>query len=275
MALVTESLSRECAASPAVRLFGPDRAEIVDLCSWYSHAKPEKGLAQWKDGYSAKEQANAWLRPGSPAMPEEIRSVITGFVDGDVDECYGRPEHTTKLDNYSRARQHDLLGCVRRNGATVLVVGVEAKACESFDGIVADRATATAPSKQRARCNLLSRALFGRKVLDEETGAILDENLSRHGYQLWTAAVGTVIEAQKRGMAEALVLVHQFVPHDIGAAGATGDKRDWGSALRVNAEVFAAFASELQAAGSRSHQTEFVQAGTTLHVVKVESTIAD
>lgn len=101
-------------------------------------------------------------RPGSPAMPDELHSVITGLVDGEVDEVYGRPEHTTKLDNYSRARQHDLFGCPRRDGATVLVVGIEAKACEGFDGIVADRATAAAPSNKRARCNLLSRALFGR-----------------------------------------------------------------------------------------------------------------
>ena len=260
---------------PAVRLFGPDGVEIEDLDPWFLHAPPEKGLAQWKDGYSAKEQAKAWLRPGSPAIPDELWSEISGFLDGEVDEFYGRPEHTTRLDNYSRARQHDLFGCARRDGATLLVVGVEAKACEGFDGLVVDRATAAAPSNKRARCNLLSRALFGRDVLDEQTGAILDENLSRHGYQLWTAAVGTVIEAQKRAMAEALLVVHQFVPHDISAVGVAGDKRDWATALTANAEAFDAFATELHASGSKSHDTEFVQGGTTLHVVKVQSVIAE
>lgn len=259
---------------PAVRLFGPDGVEIVNLDSWFLHAPPEKGLAQWKDGYSAKEQAKAWLRPGSPAMPEELWSAICGFVDGEVDEFDGRPEHTTRLDNYSRGRQHDLLGCARRSGAPVLVVGIEAKACEGFDGLVAGRATAAAPSNKRARCNLLSRALFGVEVLDEETGAILDERLSRHGYQLWTAAVGTVIEAQKRAMAEALLVVHQFVPDNIPAAGLAGDERDWATALTTNAEAFDAFATDLQASGSKSHSTEFVQEGTTLHVAKVESAIA-
>lgn len=258
---------------PVVRLFGPDRVEILDLDSWFAHAPPEKGLAQWKDGYSAKEQAKAWLRPGSPALPDELRSAIVGLVDGEVDELHGRPEHTTKLDNYSRARQHDLFGCARRDGATVLVVGIEAKACESFDGIVADRAAASAPSKKRARCNLLSRALFGREVLDEQSGAILDESLSRHGYQLWTAAVGTVIEAQERGVGDAVLLVHQFVPRDVGVAGLAGDKRDWSSALAANAEAFDSFANELRAAGSKSHETEFLQSGTTLHVLKVESII--
>ncbi len=259
---------------PAVRLFGADDVEIDDLDSWFLHAPPEKGLAQWKDAYSAKEQAKAWLRPCSPAMPDELWSAIRSFIEGEVEEFYGRPEHTTRLDDYSRPRQHDLFGCMRRDGETVLVVGIEAKACEGFDGLVADRATAAAPSNKRARCNLLSRALFGRQVLDKETGAILDESLSRHGYQLWTAAVGTVIEAQKRAMAEALLVVHQFVPDDIPAARLGGDERDWTTALTTNAEAFDAFATELQASGSKSHKTEFVQDGTALHVVKVDSTIA-
>src|SRR3954454_14499625 len=108
------------------RLFGPNGEEIVDLDSWFQHAPPEKGLAQWKDGYSAKEQAKAWLRRGSPAMPDELWLGVSGFLDGEVDGFYGRPEHTTRLDKYSRARQHDLFGCARRDGATAFVVGIEA-----------------------------------------------------------------------------------------------------------------------------------------------------
>ena len=57
---------------PAARVFGPDREEIHDLDSWFTHAPPEKGLAQWRDRYSAKEQAKAWLRGGSPAVPQEL-----------------------------------------------------------------------------------------------------------------------------------------------------------------------------------------------------------
>jgi hypothetical protein len=131
---------------PSARLFGTDREEIVDLDSWFAHAPPEKGAAQWKDGYSAKEQARAWLRSGRPMVPEELWSAIAELA-GDVDEIYGRPEHPTRLDNYPRARHHDLFACPRRNGATLIVLGVEAKACESFDWTVSDRATAAAPSK--------------------------------------------------------------------------------------------------------------------------------
>jgi hypothetical protein len=214
----------------SARLFGTDGEEIFDLASWFEHAPPERGLAQSRDGYSAKEQAKAWLRSGRPAAPEEFWSGIRALA-GDVDHLYARPEHTTRLDRYARARQHDLFACARRDGATSLVIGVEAKACEDFDGTVADRASAPKPSNKRARCNLLARALFGCDVIEEGTGEIMDERLGNHGYQLWTAAVGTIIEAQARGVPDALLVVHQFQPQDLGTATQTGDKRDWRSLL--------------------------------------------
>jgi hypothetical protein len=252
------------------RLFGPDGEEIVDLDSWFEHAPPEKGLAQWKDGFSAKEQAKAWLRSGRPQMPHELWSALSVLVT-DADEVYGRPEHTTRLDKFSRARQHDLFACLRRDGVMTTAVGIEAKACEGFDGTVRDRAGAAAPSKKRARCNLLARALFGREVLDEDSGDVLDADLSAHGYQLWTAAVGTIIEAQKRDLPRALFIVHQFRPRDLDAAAGTGDTRDWATALSQNADAFAVFGKALEASGATSLETEFVEPGTSLAVLKVES----
>jgi hypothetical protein len=128
------------------RLFGPDGDEIVGLDSWFEHAPPEKGLAQWKDGFSAKEQAKAWLRSGRPQIPHELWAAVSVLVP-DADEVYGRPEHTTRLDKFSRAGQHDLFACLRRDGVMTTAVEIEAKACEGFDGTVADRAAAAAPSK--------------------------------------------------------------------------------------------------------------------------------
>jgi hypothetical protein len=257
--------------SPTTRLFGSDREEIVDLDTWHIHAPPGKGDVRWRDGYSAKEQAKAWTRSGGVEVPDELWSALRPLVDGDADELYGRPEHQTRLDKFSRARQHDMFACVRYNGETKLAVGIEAKACEDFDGVVADRALAAPPSKKRARCNLLSRALFGRPVINEETGELLDESLGRHGYQLWTAAVGTVIEAQRRGVDRVAVVVHQFRPRDPDAAEAAGDKRDWAKARARNADAATAFVAELQAAGSRTHATDFVAPGTAIRVTTVES----
>jgi hypothetical protein len=254
------------------RLFGPDGEEIVDLDSWFLHAPPEKGLAQWKDGFSAKEQAKAWLRSGRPEMPHELWSALSALVP-DADEVYGRPEHRTRLDVFSRPRQHDLFACLRRAGVMTTAIGVEAKACEDFDGRVGDRAASAAASKKRARCNLLARALFGREVFHEDSGEALDAELSAHGYQLWTAAVGTIIEAQKRDLTRAVLVVHQFRPRDLDAAVGSGDRRDWATALSENADAFDAFAKALDASGSTSHETEFVEAGTTLDLLKVESHI--
>lgn len=259
---------------PNVRLFGTDGEEIHDLPSWLDHAPPEKGEAQWKDGYSAKEHAKAWLRPGHPAVPEEFWNALAPFVEG-VDELFARPEHKTRLDGFGRERQHDLFACARQRGATKVVIGVEAKACENFGGIVADRAAHGPPSNRRARSNLLSQALFGREVMDEATGEILDPELATHGYQLWTAAVGTLIEAQEREVDAVVMVVHQFVPRDFDEAKSAGDRRDWRTKLAANQASLEKFLSALADAGGRSHATDFVRAGTELTVIKVESPIGD
>lgn len=253
------------------RLFGPDREEIIDLDSWLVHAPPEKGEAQWRDGYSAKEQAKSWLKSGKPAMPDEVVAALADYVE--ADEVNGRPEHRTKLDRFGHDRQHDLFACLRQGGETGLVAGIEAKACEPFGGLVSERASAEAPSNRRARCNLLSQALFGKPVFDEKIGTILDEDLASHGYQLWTAAVGTIIEAQARNVSECCLVVHQFRPADLEAAKDADDKRDWTAALDSNGAAFATFAAAIESAGSVSYGTPFVTPGTKLHVVKAESSI--
>jgi hypothetical protein len=102
-------------------------------------------------------------------------------------------------------------------------------------------------ARKRARCNLLARALFGREV-HEDSAELLDADLSAHGYQLWTAAVGTIIETQKRNLPGAVFVVHQFLPRDLDAAAGTGDRRDWATALNENADMFAAFAKALMRA---------------------------
>jgi hypothetical protein len=255
---------------PTVRLFGVDRVEIDSEDSWLLHAPPEKGEDQWKDGYSAKEQAKAWLRPGRPEVPDEWWAAIADLA-GEVDEIHGRPEHQTALDRFARKRQHDLFACLRRSGEMTAAVGVEAKACEDFDGLVGDRATAEAPSNKRARCNLLAGAVFGRPVFDEDTGAILDAKLAGHGYQLWTAAVGTLIEAQARDLADAILLVHQFRPRDLAEAARAGDRRNWTSRLEQTEAKLVAFTEDVVKAGGFSHETEFVKPGTRLHITRVET----
>jgi hypothetical protein len=56
---------------PTARLFGVDGTDIDELDPWLLHAGPEKGLAQWRDGYSAKEQAKGWLQSAKPSPSDE------------------------------------------------------------------------------------------------------------------------------------------------------------------------------------------------------------
>jgi hypothetical protein len=259
--------------TPSVSIVGVDGVDIRTLDAWLDHAGPEKGLAQWRDGYSAKEQAKVWLATGGPAVPAEWWDAIGPFA-GDADAVIAWPEHETRLDRFARARQHDLLAELRRDGEVVAVVGVEAKACEPFDGLVGDRGPVAPPSKQRPRCNLLARALFGRPVFDEEDGTVLDEGLAGHGYQLWTAAVGSILEAQARGLSEAVLVIHQFRPADPAVGYGEDDTRDWPSSLAENQAAVERFVRALESAGGRTFKTPFVSAGTRLTVRKVETMIA-
>lgn len=260
------------APAPPARLFGPDRHEITDLASWFEHAPPEKGEAQFKDGSSAKESAKAWLRTGEPRLPAEVWAVVEPVV-GAVDAVNARPEHRTDLDGLGRARRHDVFACLRQGEQTVAVVGIEATAAGDFGGRVRDRAAAAPPSRKRERCNLLARALFGRDVFDESTGQVLDEALGEHGHQLWTAAVGTLIEAQQRSVDDAILLVHQFRPSDPAAGLGDGDARNWPKALAATRAAFDAFRLALEDAGGRSFETPHVRAGTRLHVLRAEALI--
>lgn len=250
-----------------------DGREITDEQSWFEIAPPEKGNAQWRYGYSAKEQARSWLRGGRVACPDEILGPLEHLAAEPIEDLVGTPEAKTKLDNFGRARQHDLLLRANGGGRRLLVVGIEAKACEGFDGLVADRASAEPPSNKRARCNLMAQALFGRPVFDVDTGQILDSDLASHGYQLWTAAVGTLIEASDHPDATAVVMIQQFVPENPSTGWDDGDNRNWPEALQRNSEQFDRFARDLKDAGGVSHPTEWVEGGLRLELVKVESPI--
>lgn len=262
---------------PQVVISGRDSETIGCLDGWYAHARPAGGWRQWVDGHSAKEQANAWLRDGSPAVPAEILAALEEVGVADVLSVTAYPEHETPLDRFGRGgrgnRNHDVLMIARRRSGATVVVGIEAKACEDFDGVVATRIAAAPPSNQPHRANLLARALFGRDVCDLDTGSVLSPDLAAAGYQLWTAAVGTLIEAAKHDVALAIVIVHQFAP-DPASAVRPGDRRNWRGALADNNAALTTFAAAVEAAGGVSRSTEFVRAGIQIRIAKALAPLA-
>lgn len=266
------------AAKPEVVVIGHDKQPIHCLDDWFPHAPPAGGCDQWVDGYSAKEQAKAWMRHGSPAVPAEILVALRDVGVDDLESVTAYPEHETPLDNFGRGgkgnRNHDVLAVAKRTSGETVVIGIEAKACEQFDGIVATRAMAPAPSKKPHRANLLSRALFGRDVCDIDTRTVVDADHAAHGYQLWTAAVGTLIEAARHEATLAVLLVHQFAP-DPSAGPVPGDRRRWAAALTSNEKAFSSFVAALTATGEATSQpTEFVREGIVLRVGKALAPLA-
>lgn len=264
---------------PDVSVVGRGRQPILTLDDWFAHAPPAGGCKQWVDGYSAKEQAKAWTRTKSPAVPVEILAALRDADIDDLQSLTAYPEHETPLDRLARGgkgnRNHDLLAIVTRANGDTVAIGIEAKACEGFDGLVGARARVPAPSRQPQRANLLSRALFGRDVCDVSTRAVLDPDLAAHGYQLWTAAVGTLIEAAEHSAAIAVLIVHQFVPQPPDGR-PVGDRRNWEAALANNDKALASFIGALTGGGgpALSHRTEFVPAGIELRVRKAVAPLA-
>ncbi len=164
---------------PKVIIVGRDDEHILSLDDWFAHAPPAGGAKQWVDGYSAKEQAKAWLPDGAPAIPPEILGALTGAGVRDIVPLTAYPEHETPLDKFGRGRKgnrnHDLLAVASTANGEAVVIGIEAKACEGFDGVVASRLGV--PARARSLIgNLLSRALFGRDVCDVNTGAVSTGN---------------------------------------------------------------------------------------------------
>jgi hypothetical protein len=200
-------------------------AEIRTLDEWKLLAPPKKGGLQWVEGRSAMEVARAWVGGGEPAIPSGFAQLLDshkltqGFV---CEEVY--PEHVTRLDEFrGEHRNHDLL-LVGFAAGRKTVIGVEGKNDESFGQLVgayhAEKSAGGAPSKVPERIERLVETLFGH---GPEPAALLR-------YQLLTASVGTLIEAEARCAERAVLVVHVF--RSIGSKAAN---------LAANASDYAAF----------------------------------
>jgi hypothetical protein len=196
-----------------LQIIGPGGTSISTVDEWFAHAPPKRGIVQWKDRRSAKELARAWVGTGTPIQPTVIAEALDaqpetrGYVAG-----RGFPEHKTVLDELAgETRNHDLL-LVGEAGGRKTVVGVEAKADETFGetiGIYLGKVAGRQGSKAPARIRSLVQAIFGADQLlpDGSVGS----PISSLRYQLLHATAATVIEARAHGAVQAVLLVHQFL----------------------------------------------------------------
>lgn len=164
---------------------------------WLEKAPPKRGKLQWKDGRSAKELAR-YITAALPDVPSEMEAVLSHFVSKDASFEW-EAEHVTDFALYDLGR-----GEGRNHDAFLenekLVVGIEAKADEAFGSQCIKRALNKASDNKIHRVNGMINMLFGDSP----------ENHMPIRYQLVTAACATLLEAKKRELNKAVLMVIVF-----------------------------------------------------------------
>lgn len=165
---------------------------ITDCESWKEHRPPKKPDIQWKDGRSAKELAK-YMTSAFPQIPSELENILQIFVDENAEFDWDA-EYVTKLPGNGEGRNHD---AILYNDD--IVVCIEAKADEVLGNLIQEEL-------KEASVNKLYRISSLLKILFQD-GFKHYDNLR---YQLLTASTGTILEAQKRGVKNAVFLVIVF-----------------------------------------------------------------
>lgn len=175
----------------------------------------------WKHGASAMALADAW-ETADPWPPKIASAFETCRGLEHLELLVALPEHGTPLPGGTRASQTDLLVLARKPLGGLVSIAVEGKAEEPFgDKTVAEwRAVGGAGRAER-----LSYLLNLLKLPD-------DDSIADLRYQLLHRTAAAVIEAQRFGGSDAVMVVHSFSPnrswfddyaHFVGLLGATAE----------------------------------------------------
>ena len=212
-----------------VRITGGDSADIRDIEDWFTHSPPAQGAKQWKDTYSAKELARAWLRPSPPRELLDLLATHPDLAGMDVEHAW--PEMAIPLEQPAfrgNMRNADLIAEGTCASGRV-VIAVEAKSNEPLGPLIGpyvEEKQKVKGSRLPDRVDNLTRALFGRPVLTPDG---LDPTLAKLRYQLLHATAAAVLQAQQRKADIAVCVTHTFasartdaVPDDMAANAANG-----------------------------------------------------
>jgi hypothetical protein len=217
-------------------IFGGGKQTISTVDEWRLHGAPKGGDRQWVDGRSAKELAKARCSGGEIVVPLDMARLLASHPSLHALELRsGYAEHKTRLRGERRGpRVHDLLLAGETPRGRV-VIGVEAKADETFDATLGERwATAQAtlergePTNWPVRLRRLCLALLGVDAVSP--AGTLEDAVATVPYQLLSALAGTLIEADERNAELAVLAVHVF---------ATDRTRP--EIVATNKQVFASF----------------------------------
>lgn len=195
---------------------------ITDEADWFRVAPPKGGIAQWKDGYSAKELAK-FVTKKSQLFEDLITKVISETDNAITEVLTGEPEVETKFPEGNReGRNHDLL---LYNKTDDLIIGIEAKVKETFgSNSIYKEYVGTKPNTDKyKRIEWIISTIIDRKNLQ-------DPEIMNLKYQLFTATAGTLLEAYKRGKGKCILLVLSF--HE-GKKGSQSNKSSFDDFVKV------------------------------------------
>jgi hypothetical protein len=159
---------------------------------------------QWRQGRSAFELAIAWEAASHTArgLPPTVVAVLDTVPEFEGSQLLlGVPEHQVALDGGGHASQTDLWALLRSPGV-LTSVAVEGQAGEGFDKPVTEwlRGAPTGSGKPD-RLKQLCRVL-----------GITEAQAHACRYQLLHRTAAAILEAQRFGIDQALLLVQSFVP---------------------------------------------------------------
>ena len=175
--------------------------QINSVDDWYNYAPPMKKDIHWKDGKSAKELAK-YIIEGNKYLPQELEVLLIKIGCQPSGELQGEPEAITGLKSRGQGRTHDLL-LVKENE---VVVGIEAKVEEPLDEPVYKIIEDLIMKKPEDAKGKYERLKYLYKcIYDSE----IDNTYLQ--YQLLTATVGTLLEAEKAGAKKAVLAVITFI----------------------------------------------------------------
>ncbi len=170
---------------------------IVDRESWFRIAPPMGREKHWKDGRSAKELA-CYMTSDYPMVPKEIADMLLRFTDENAEFDWAA-EYVTDFQSLGlgqgEGRNHDAFMFNRD-----VVVGIEGKADEPLGSQLIGAALETANENKKQRIGKMIQMLFGDAP----------ENHKDIRYQLVTAAAATLLEATKKNVNKAVLMVIVF-----------------------------------------------------------------
>lgn len=170
---------------------------ITDIESWFKISPPMGGEKQWKDGRSAKELAR-YMTATYPMVPKEIEEALCYYVDKNSEFDWAA-EYVTEFQPFGLGR-----GEGRNHDAFMfnsdIVVGIEGKADESLGSQLIGDALENASDNKKQRINGMIQMLFGDSP----------ESHKNIRYQLVTASAATLLEATKKNVKKAVLMVIVF-----------------------------------------------------------------